>query len=720
LPSNPAVTTVSATTNTGLDQISAGDIVTVTVDTSEPVFVTGTPTLELSDNEVATYTAGSGTNDLTFSYTVKAADNTNDLQVVGLNLPNGATITDAVGGALTGSVAQDLQLQVTNGSSELVVTIDGGAVSSGVVTQTTGGAPIASSYDAFVAFGDSNLDSGYFLSTPISNDSTLQDLYNAAVADGGGLPTTIGSTMNSVQLAQFIGQAAIPADVPGGTNYAASGATVTGSLSGLLAPSIDSQIDTYLTRVDDKADPNALYLLSGGGNDVTTALYTYTDLTDQLNYIKTEANDFANAIEQLHADGAQHILIDDFTGLGVLSATFDTTLWADLNNAGVPFLVADDDNVVEGITLNAAGYNAATGADITNTQNPPTGPFTSGPYNPANGGAVVNPDPSDLSFGWSLYGTAADQQPGATTNYLWADDIHLAGAGQTAEAKYAENLINTGVPTVGETLTANAYLATGLLTDGPATGVTFQWQEEQAGGTWQDIDGATGATYTIQNSDIGSEIRVVAFDGNDSSTSASTEQVICFFAGTLVKTDRGDLPVEALTPGNKALTVSGEVRVIKWIGRQTISTRFADTLRVLPIRVRAGAFSDNVPSRDLLLSPDHALLVGDVLIQAGALVNGTSIVRETNVPQTFAYYHIELEDHSLILAENTPAETFVDNVDRMGFDNWAEYEALYPYGKTVAEMPYPRAKSHRQVPRAIRERLAARAALLGLDNMVAA
>lgn len=92
-------------------------------------------------------------------------------------------------------------------------------------------------------------------------------------------------------------------------------------------------------------------------------------------------------------------------------------------------------------------------------------------------------------------------------------------------------------------------------------------------------------------------------------------------------------------------------------------------------------------------------------------MNGTSIVRETDVPETFTYYHVELDDHSLILAENTPAETFVDNVDRLAFDNWDEYEALYPEGKPIVEMPYPRAKAHRQVPRSIRERLVERAAV---------
>ena len=104
-----------------------------------------------------------------------------------------------------------------------------------------------------------------------------------------------------------------------------------------------------------------------------------------------------------------------------------------------------------------------------------------------------------------------DQQPNATTEYLWADDEHLAGAGQAAEAAYMDNLIQTAVPTVSETLFANTYLSTGLTT-GSATGsATHQWQEEVPGGTWQDINGATSSTYTVQPSDIGQELRVEAF-----------------------------------------------------------------------------------------------------------------------------------------------------------------------------------------------------------------
>jgi Hint domain len=182
----------------------------------------------------------------------------------------------------------------------------------------------------------------------------------------------------------------------------------------------------------------------------------------------------------------------------------------------------------------------------------------------------------------------------------------------------------------------------------------------------------------------------------------------CFLEGTRILGSAGELYVEAIKAGDLVLTWDQRLVPVRWVGRSTVSRRFADPLRVLPIRVKACALGENVPKRDLLVSPDHALYIDGVLIHAGALVNGTSIVRESNIPLTFTYYHVEIDDHSLILAENTLAETFVDNIDRMAFNNWSEYQALYPERKAIVEMSYPRAKAHRQVPQAIRLRLADR------------
>jgi hypothetical protein len=199
----------------------------------------------------------------------------------------------------------------------------------------------------------------------------------------------------------------------------------------------------------------------------------------------------------------------------------------------------------------------------------------------------------------------------------------------------------------------------------------------------------------------------------------TTSFTLCFYPGTLIATPAGEVAVENLAAGDLVLTTKGEAKPIRWIGLQTVATLFADPLTKLPIRIKAGALGDNLPTRDLLLSPGHALLLDGVLVQAGALVNSTSIIHETDLPASFTYRHIELADQSLILAEGVPAETFIDNSSREAFDNWAEHEAIQAAAPMV-ELDLPRAMSHRQVPAATRQRLAAHAAALFDEGSAAA
>jgi hypothetical protein len=196
--------------------------------------------------------------------------------------------------------------------------------------------------------------------------------------------------------------------------------------------------------------------------------------------------------------------------------------------------------------------------------------------------------------------------------------------------------------------------------------------------------------------------------GNDNYIVSTNPTVICFLPGTQIATPTREVFVETLQRGDLVKTSDGRTIPVRWIGRQTVSTLFADPVRVLPICIKAGALAENVPSRDLYVSPDHAILLDDILVHASALVNGTSIVRAPAPAETFTYYHVELADHSLLLADNVPAESFIDNVDRLAFDNWDEHEALGEEAAPLVEMAYPRAKAVRQVPVAIRERLATR------------
>ena len=123
--------------------------------------------------------------------------------------------------------------------------------------------------------------------------------------------------------------------------------------------------------------------------------------------------------------------------------------------------------------------------------------------------------------------------------------------------------------------------------------------------------------------------------------------------------------------------MSGAARPIKWIGRRSYGGRFVMGRKdILPVCISAGALDDNVPKRDLWISPHHAMYLDGVLIEAKDLVNGISIVQAERVEQV-EYFHIELETHDVIVAEGALAESYLDDDNRMMFHNAQEYDALY-------------------------------------------
>jgi hypothetical protein len=83
-----------------------------------------------------------------------------------------------------------------------------------------------------------------------------------------------------------------------------------------------------------------------------------------------------------------------------------------------------------------------------------------------------------------------------------------------------------------------------------------------------------------------------------------------------------------------------------------------------------------MPYRDLFLSPDHAVFFEGVLIPIKHLTNGSSIVQ---VPvDEVTYYHVELPEHDVLLAEGLPTESYLDTGDRTNFSNGGEVARLFP------------------------------------------
>ena len=229
--SGPQIDTTAPTISSIADSPSSGDfnagkVITLTLGMSEAVTVAGgTPTLTLNDGGTATYTSGSGTNALTFSYTVAAGQNTPDLTVTAVNL-NSATVTDGAGNAanlsLSGLTQGSPQIDTTTPTvSSLVDSPSSGDLDAGKTVTLTlnlteavtvaGGSPTLTLNDGGTATyvsgsGTSALTFSYTVAAGQNTaglTATAVNLNSATVVDGAGNAANLslsGLTQNGPQI----------------------------------------------------------------------------------------------------------------------------------------------------------------------------------------------------------------------------------------------------------------------------------------------------------------------------------------------------------------------------------------------------------------------------------------------------------------------------------------------------------------------------------------
>jgi collagen type I/II/III/V/XI/XXIV/XXVII alpha len=166
----------------------------------------------------------------------------------------------------------------------------------------------------------------------------------------------------------------------------------------------------------------------------------------------------------------------------------------------------------------------------------------------------------------------------------------------------------------------------------------------------------------------------VTSSGGDS---VVTMNVPCFAADTRIATPRGEVAVEALCVGDEVSLASGGSAPLAWIGRRQVDCRSHPRPQdVWPVRVRQGAFAPGIPHRDLFLSPDHAVFAEDVLIPIKYLLNDDTIRQVAR--KTVEYFHLELPDHDVVLADGLAVESYLDTGDRDSFANAGPVVTLFP------------------------------------------
>jgi outer membrane lipase/esterase len=312
----------------------------------------------------------------------------------------------------------------------------------------------AGTFDAFFAFGDSTVDSGWWSGalngqcdgapSPCTTGSTNKNtLISNAMANGGtGAPVGVG-------LMSDFGVTAIPANQPGGTNYAISGAlsATTAGIGNLnpngTLPSTVGQITNYLGAHVATADPSALYLISSGGNDVTYANDNFTTLAAKQTLLANQASALAAQIAVLQSDGAKNIVVYGTQGSGGLSTFYTNRLFSDLATLSVKFIGADIAGMIAAVEANPTlyGFTAAT--------------VFPGIVGAGTGSACATQTGGGPTTGWgqwcankttasSLYASLTSANSEQTS--FFSDDQHLSAAGQLIEANYVYSLIVTPLP----------------------------------------------------------------------------------------------------------------------------------------------------------------------------------------------------------------------------------------------------------------------------------
>lgn len=146
---------------------------------------------------------------------------------------------------------------------------------------------------------------------------------------------------------------------------------------------------------------------------------------------------------------------------------------------------------------------------------------------------------------------------------------------------------------------------------------------------------------------------------------------ICFAAGTRLATPGGQRRVETLMPGELVVTRDHGLQPVRWVGRRRVTAHEiarAPGIRLAPVRIRRGALGPDLPRRDLLVSPQHGLLVSgwraelhfgetELLVAACHLVDGKDITVEPP-GRGVSYHHVMFNRHEIVLADGLPAESF--------------------------------------------------------------
>jgi autotransporter passenger strand-loop-strand repeat protein len=563
----------------------------------------------------------------------------------------------------------------------------GETVSTGVVVcQPGSGVTVYTSGASDISVGNGAteyvLSQGTAISTTVTNGGVegvyLGGLASSTTVSNGGTElvssggTAIGTTVDGGGT-QFVfsGGTASFTSVAGGTEIVSAGGTVVSTTVRYAATEdVDSGGQASNTTVN-----GGYEYVSAGGSATGTTLNSGGHQFVSGTAVSTTIN---SGTGYVYSGGTISFTVvnsgsyDEVAGGGTAVSTT-------INNGGVELLETDA-GTASSTEVNSGGVQNVLGIAVNTTVS------NGGEQYVYSGGtsfdATVDSGGSEIVF--SVFGFGNDTRfgvvSGTTVNSGGFEILSGGGAYGTTLNSGGTEVVNTAgiardtMMNVGGAIDV-AYLS--YTSGGSASVNTSNVLTVSVGGGiyTQQLAGTYIDEHFLLAPDTGSGTLVMAEAGVVAGVLVAAQ---CYRRGTHILTDHGEVAVEDLRVGERVRTVLGEASApIIWIGQREVDcTRHPKPWRVWPVRVADSAFGPGRPHGELFLSPDHAVYVNEVLIPIRFLINDSTIV-QVQVDRV-AYYHIELPEHGVVLAQGLPAESFLDMRDRSNYANRPGPVRLFP------------------------------------------
>nr|WP_303966743.1 Hint domain-containing protein [Donghicola eburneus] len=243
------------------------------------------------------------------------------------------------------------------------------------------------------------------------------------------------------------------------------------------------------------------------------------------------------------------------------------------------------------------------------------------------------------------------------------------------EGGAGDDLINLGLPldahadyaSGGDDRDTFTGVGAGDTVDGGTGGDDFDTLDLTGLGKWQfnnvttDADGDSTSGEVNFLDSLGNVTGTLKFD--------EIEKIIpCFTPGTVIATPMGERLVEELQVGDRVITRDNGIQRIRWVGAKNVTSQdLQRSAHLRPIMIKAGALGNGLPETDIMVSPNHRMLIAnektslyfeepEVLAAAKHLL-GTGGIYEVNVPST-TYIHFMFDRHEVVLSNGCWSESF--------------------------------------------------------------